>query len=519
MKKILLLLILILNFTSCDKRESEKTSSASITSRSTYINGTISGNMNPIIGIVYTYKLSFSKLSNVAGIKVSSATGGVFFRDPDLPDRFTNVLDVYVGENGKTEFSFDVLWTQESTSGSLIITPSSGSVIQINASLSKINVKMNPIKINVPDKIELGSTITFWGNCPLNKNSSRINWSYDQNIFSEISQSASESLGKFQIDLKCIQSCKQTNVKVEISRPLPFDFNSPEGPIPVYYVFRKGSIDLYKIGPQIIADYEGQLAQYSIHGFKLDVSSNLSNIEWEDNAYIKCIGNRHQYSAEFNPVKAGKSVLAVTYNYKNSKERFRSTIPIEIYETPLTIAGNKDICYHSSGIYSIDNLPPKATIFWNSSLGTEPLSSTERTFTCKNVDKKIEEIQLYATITLPSGYSFKISKPIDLFNSADQSFDKGIIKDTQLYKAADSPFAINLEINAPSWAKNFFWSVKNAGKIMIQEREPYSDVFLGNNDPKVNSIIVTVDYESPCGDKYSVTQDIPIIRKQHKKGE
>ena len=72
------------------------------------------------------------------------------------------------------------------------------------------------MSINAPSTFELGDTITLWCNYPLNKDT-YIKWTYDKELFSEVSQSASVTQSKFQIDLKSIQPSKESNIGVEIS--------------------------------------------------------------------------------------------------------------------------------------------------------------------------------------------------------------------------------------------------------------------------------------------------------------
>ena len=64
------------------------------------------------------------------------------------------------------------------------------STIELTADLRNINVKMKPMPINAPSTFELGDTITLWCNYPINKDTD-IKWTYDKNLFAEISQSAS----------------------------------------------------------------------------------------------------------------------------------------------------------------------------------------------------------------------------------------------------------------------------------------------------------------------------------------
>lgn len=69
--------------------------------------------------------------------------------------------------------------------------------------------------INAPSTFELGDTITLWCNYPINKDTG-IKWTYDKNLFAEISQSASVTQSKFQINLKSKQAFKNSDVGVEV---------------------------------------------------------------------------------------------------------------------------------------------------------------------------------------------------------------------------------------------------------------------------------------------------------------
>ena len=266
------------------------------------------------------------------------------------------------------------------------------------------------------------------------------------------------------------------------------------------------SITIIRTGPPILG-LETSLKQYSIYNFTIDASSKLSNIQWEDNEYIKCIGDKGQPSIEINPVKVGNSFLSVSYNYKNSTERFQSTIPISISATPLYINGKKSICYNIYESYSIDNLPPRARVSWSTSSDLEPSSGTSPIFQCKNMSPEIGMAEIAATITLPSGYNISTSYNINLFTPADPSFDKGNFGDGR--EVVNENLDITL-MGHPNWAKNFFWSADNVNSICIQGYD-WTCISFNSFEIWDTEVNVNVEYESPCGDKYVVTQAIPII--------
>lgn len=69
--------------------------------------------------------------------------------------------------------------------------------------------------INAPSTFELGDTITLWCNYSINKDTG-IKWTYDKNLFAEVSQSASVTQSRFQINLKSKQAFKNSDVGVEV---------------------------------------------------------------------------------------------------------------------------------------------------------------------------------------------------------------------------------------------------------------------------------------------------------------
>lgn len=89
------------------------------------------------------------------------------------------------------------------------------STIELTADLRNINVKMKPMPINAPSTFELGDTITLWCNYSINKDTG-IKWTYDKNLFAEVSQSASVTQSRFQINLKSKQAFKNSDVGVEV---------------------------------------------------------------------------------------------------------------------------------------------------------------------------------------------------------------------------------------------------------------------------------------------------------------
>lgn len=503
-KYIFLLLAIAFISNSCNKDEQSSDLlgiNSEATTRAVYIGGTITGEKNPYVGYgYYTYTVNISKQNNPIGIEISATGGGAKFRNPN-----TNNYEATCGipiPKGQTQYSFDVLWTKPGNGVALMLRPSDNSVIQLNADLRDINVKMRPFTINAPTTFELGSTITLWCNYPINKNTD-IRWTYDKSLFSEISQEASVEQSKFQIKLKSLKSFRSSDIGVEVNDYYNNWFGAKE-----YFTARKGSYSFQNIGPQITGSTS--LTLYDIYTYQFDVSSNLSNIQWEDNEYIRCIGDKNQYSIRVNPIKAGNTEIRVSYNYKNSTERFYSTIPITITSNLPTlpeITGSKSICYGSTQNYSISNLPPQATVQWTTNGGTSPASYNGKIFECKNISPSITTSTLSANITLPSNYSFSINRSVQLFNPA-ASFNKGYIGDAAITINGSKASTEVYLYNYPYWATNFTWS--STGKVLNIDPQGQSWAIINYDKLGIEygDIVVTVRYQSPCGDWYELSQMI-----------
>lgn len=500
---LLLAIAFISNSCNKDEQSSELLyTNSEITTRAVYIGGTISGEKNPYVGYgYYTYTLSFSKQNNPIGITLSAVGGEARFRNP-YTNKYETTFSTSISK-GQTQYSFDVLWTKAGDA-TIMVRPNN-STIELNADLKNINVQMKPFAINAPTTFELGSAITLWCNYPINKDTD-IRWSYSKSLFSEISQTASVEQSKFQINLKSIKPFSSSEIGIEV-----YDYYNNWLGVKEYFLARKGSYSFRNIGPLITGDTS--LILYNIYTYLFDVSSNLSNIQWEDNEYIRCIGNKKQYSIRVNPIKAGNTEIQVSYNYKNSTEKFYSTIPITITSNLPTfpaITGSTNICYGSTQNYSISNLPPQATVQWTTSGGTYPTSYNGEIFECTNISPNITTSTLSANITLPSNYSFNINSSVKLLNPAT-TFDKGYIGNDAVIAVDKSKGITEVYLyNYPYWATNFTWST--TGRVSNISPQGQSWTSIHYSVPVINfgDVVVTVKYQSPCGEWYELSQIIPI---------
>ncbi|WP_289119642.1 hypothetical protein, partial [uncultured Bacteroides sp.] len=178
---------------SCNKEEQtdelqDKDFYSDVTTRASYISGTITGEMNPYVGDgYYTYDLSIPIQKQAVGIRISAVGGEARFKT-NYQERFESTWVTQIPA-GKKHFPINVLWTKAGSNSTLMVRPEKRT-IELTADLRNINVKMKPMPINAPSTFELGDTITLWCNYPINKDTD-IKWTYDKNLFAEISQSAS----------------------------------------------------------------------------------------------------------------------------------------------------------------------------------------------------------------------------------------------------------------------------------------------------------------------------------------
>lgn len=214
--KYISLIIVLIICNSCNKEDqcilSNEDISSEVTTRTSYIGGTISGEKSPYVGYgYYTYTLSFSKQNDPIGITLSAVGGEARFRNP-YTNKYETTLKTPIPK-GQTQYSFDVLWTKAGDAA-IMVRPNN-STIELNADLRNINVQMKPFAINAPTTFELGSTITLWCNYPINKDTD-IRWSYNKSLFSEISQTASVEQSRFQINLKSIKPFSSSEIGIEV---------------------------------------------------------------------------------------------------------------------------------------------------------------------------------------------------------------------------------------------------------------------------------------------------------------
>lgn len=511
MKNIYIILTIVIAFinNSCNNEEQssellhDKTNVYKAITRTSYIGGTISGEKKAYIGDgTYRYTLSFSRQNNPIGIKISAVGGEAKIKNPSSNRYQTSLTQII--PKGIVQYSFDVLWTKAEKSAVLMVRPYN-STIELNADLKDINIEMKPFTINAPKTFELGNAITFWCSYPLNKDTN-IKWVYDKGLFSEITQSASVNQGKFQIDLKSIQPFKTSSIGVEV-----YDFFINVIGTKEYFLARKGNTNLFNIGPQISGN--NSLVLYDSYTYQFNVSSDLTNIKWEENEYIRYISNKNQYSVQLNPIKAGKSTIRVSYNYKNSTEYYHNNIPITITSVFPSIIGNKNICYNTTQNLSIKNIPSQALVQWNTDGGTSPMEYTGNVFMCKNISSTIRKSNINATITLPSKYSFNINSYVNLFNPT-APFEKGRITDDAVIEADHGSGETSVSLYGyPTWATNFTWSSPNAYSIEVQGQN-WTTFYYNSFEVWETEAEVKVKYQSPCGDWYEVAKILPIVRRE-----
>ena len=137
------LIIVFIICNSCNKEDqcilSNEDINSEVTTRTSYIGGTISGEKSPYVGDgTYRYTLSFNKQSNPIGIKISAVGGGAKIKDPST-NRYGNEYTKSIPK-GTSQYSFDVLWTQPESSAVLMIRPNN-STIELTADLRDINVR------------------------------------------------------------------------------------------------------------------------------------------------------------------------------------------------------------------------------------------------------------------------------------------------------------------------------------------------------------------------------------------
>lgn len=134
-----------------------------------------------------TKKRLFFDQKQSVGIRISAVGGEARFKT-NYQERFESTWVTQIPA-GKNHFPINVLWTKAGSNSTLMVRPEK-STIELTADLRNINVKMKPMPINAPSTFELGDTITLWCNYPINKDTD-IKWTYDKNLFAEISQNAS----------------------------------------------------------------------------------------------------------------------------------------------------------------------------------------------------------------------------------------------------------------------------------------------------------------------------------------
>ena len=163
MKKKNIFFVLLICFinSSCNKEEQtdelqDKDFYSDVTTRASYISGTITGEMNPYVSDgYYTYDLSIPIQKQSVGIRISAVGGEARFKT-NYQERFESTWVTQIPA-GKNHFPINVLWTKAGSNSTLMVRPEK-STIELTADLRNINVKMKPMPINAPSTFELGAS-------------------------------------------------------------------------------------------------------------------------------------------------------------------------------------------------------------------------------------------------------------------------------------------------------------------------------------------------------------------------
>ena len=312
MKKKNIFFVLLICFinSSCNKEEQtdelqDKDFYSDVTTRASYISGTITGEMNPYVSDgYYTYDLSIPIQKQSVGIRISAVGGEARFKT-NYQERFESTWVTQIPA-GKNHFPINVLWTKAGSNSTLMVRPEK-STIELTADLRNINVKMKPMPINAPSTFELGDTITLWWNYSINKDTG-IKWTYDKNLFAEVSQSASVTQSRFQINLKSKQAFKNSDVGVEVH-----DFYINSIGAKEYFMARKSNISFPNMGPQI--DGYRNIEQYKEYIYSIN-DSKAHTFYWTGKN-IKIVSGQNSSTVTIVPTQPGNASVKVSYKYKN----------------------------------------------------------------------------------------------------------------------------------------------------------------------------------------------------------
>ena len=488
MKKKNIFFVLLICFinSSCNKEEhtdelQDKDFYSDVTTRASYLSCTITGEMNPYVSDgYYTYDLSIPIQKQSVGIRISAVGGEARFKT-NYQERFESTWVTQIPA-GKNHFPINVLWTKAGSNSTLMVRPEK-STIELTADLRNINVKMKPMPINAPSTFELGDTITLWCNYSINKDTG-IKWTYDKNLFAEVSQSASVTQSRFQINLKSKQAFKNSDVGVEVH-----DFYINSIGAKEYFMARKSNISFPNMGPQI--DGYRNIEQYKEYIYSIN-DSKAHTFYWTGKN-IKIVSGQNSSTVTIVPTQPGNASVKVSYKYKNQTDNFTNELPLSVSKTSMQLIGPDVIC--DNGTFSIKNFPTKATVDWivGNDLYSQ-LNQASPAITLNNLGTPGGS-SIYTTLTAivhTKEYTVQFSKPITFNVSGIQENDHDIIYGYLSQSGGEC--GLN---PIPEGAHDFHWSVDCDWEVDMQGY--YFTTFSSRNSHEIERVCVTVDFINACG--------------------
>lgn len=462
------------------------------TTRTSYLKGTITGEMNPYVGDgTYTYRINISSQKNPIGVRISAVGGNAKFKRTNQ-GQFRDVLEVQI-PTGSTQFLFDVLWTKADNGAVIMVRPNK-STIELTADLKNINVQMKPMVINITNPFELGDTTTLWCNYALNKDIN-IKWIYDKNYFSEISQNASVALSKFEIDLKSIKACKGSDISVEVH-----DFFINSIGARSYFTARKSSRHFDNIGPQI--NGQQNVMQYKNYVYSI-TDSKAHSFSWTgDNIMI--LEGQNSSAITIVPVNIGIAYIKVSYKYEGLTDIFTNEYTLNVTKTSMKLRGPDIIC--DEGTFTIENFPESATVDWVVNDGLfSVLNRTNPTITLKN-------------LALPGGSSINANITATVhMNSISVAFSKpftfnisGIQEDNHNITGYFFEYEGHCELSpVPIDASDFVWQIDNGWSVDMQGYHIVS--FSSTNGKPFSGLVwVTVSFTDGCGNRTTIYNSFEV---------
>ena len=213
MRKALIFFIIILCFIACEHENCELDN---LVSTRTVAGQVITGEMNPVVGEGhYTYTLDFGKkIENWARINISLSSNIGLFSYNDANFKYSN-LQLSIPP-GTQMYSFKIYWTAEKNNVTIFVNSTNESKVQVNASLSNINVKMQVVSINAPSTMNLGDSIILLASYRFVNSNHRSVWNYDKTMFSLVLDDYSEANGRYRLILKAIKGGMQSKISLGI---------------------------------------------------------------------------------------------------------------------------------------------------------------------------------------------------------------------------------------------------------------------------------------------------------------